>query len=65
MLKSTIISSIGAMSTATTTYSKYSMVEQTKNMPELQYFMYAILLQGYVSFLILIVLMIDLTKYRK
>jgi hypothetical protein len=65
MMKSTIISSVGSMSTALTTYSKYSANKGTKNMGENQWFLGAIALQAYVSFLILVVLMIDLTKYRR
>ena len=63
-MKSTIISSVGSMSTALTTYSKYSANKGTKSMSENQWFLGAIALQAYVSFLILVVLMIDLTKYR-
>ena len=65
MLKSTVISSIGVITAAISTYSKYSLEPATKDLPELDYFLIAILSQGYVSFLLLLVLMIDLTKYRK
>jgi hypothetical protein len=65
MMKSTIISSVGAMSTALTTYSKYNLDSGTKDMPQVGRFLIAIGIQAYVSFLILTTLMIDLTKYRK
>lgn len=65
MLKSTVISSIGVITAAIATYSKYSIEPATKDLLELSYFLIAIVSQAYISFLLLLVLMMDLTKYRK
>lgn len=66
LMKSTIISSIGAMSTALTTYSKYNTKGSgTVGMKETTLYLIAIFAQAYVSFIILGVLMMDLTKYRR